>query len=586
MNSQLRPRQRCDRARRIARLVAPLLIAAAFSGSHSNIATGTTYNWLGNVCGFGCGFNNPNNWSPAGGPPGTGDTATIEKPDLILLTANTDPLTFLNIRGGASVYTSDKLLNVTNSVGFTEVIDNSNLIVQPTFLFSFVTETLSLRLGGELDMAGGGALATFIIRVSQTSIISGFGTVGATASAGTGLDLAGTIHPEGGDLNIVVANGANMDLDGNNSGNDYDSSLDVTADGDLILNGPLADPFSGRLDIGNNNLVQFTNPLQLDGKLNFVANTSNRLMAPTVTFKSGADVSVQGADGRIDGTTTFQSGSEVFLLNAADDLRLFGDSTVHPNVQFTGAGAVEIQSGGTMTLLDGASVGVKVNNTGASGLVIGAGSAVGAATIAAYQQSSDSLLDVDLGGLIGGDDFDQLSITGNAMLNGILQVALTGGFTLSKGVSFEIIDIAGTRTGTFNMLAEGAKVGTFGKDLFITYAGGDGNDVALFTKGFSADFDDDNDVDGADLLIWQKHLGLAAGAMSTDGDADGDHDVDDDDLAAWKAQFGSVAPIVAASTATPEPAAALLLLCGGCAIIRRGRPLRLDSRLGPLVSRP
>jgi hypothetical protein len=220
-----------------------------------------------------------------------------------------------------------------------------------------------------------------------------------------------------------------------------------------------------------------------------------------------------------------------------------------------------------MTLLDGASVGVKVNNTGASGLAIG--SPVGAATIAAYQQSSDSLLDVDLGGLMAGDQFDQLAVTGNAMLNGVLEVALTGGFALSKGLSFKIIDTAGTRTGTFTGLAEGAKVGTFGKDLFISYNGGDGNDVVLFTKGFSADFDDDNDVDGADFLIWQKHLGLAAGAMSTDGDADGDHDVDDDDLAAWTAQFGSVAPLLAASSATPEPAGSLLFLFGGCVIVRR-----------------
>jgi hypothetical protein len=163
------------------------------------------------------------------------------------------------------------------------------------------------------------------------------------------------------------------------------------------------------------------------------------------------------------------------------------------------------------------------------------------------------------------------------MLNGVLDVTLSGGFMLSKGLSFEIIDVAGTRTGTFTGLAEGAKVGTFGKDLFITYNGGDGNDVLLFTKGFSADFDDDNDVDGADFLIWQKNLGLAAGAMSSQGDADGDQDVDEDDLAAWTAQFGSVGPVVAASTATPEPAAALLLLWGGCTIIGAGRQSRLGS---------
>jgi hypothetical protein len=55
----------------------------------------------------------------------------------------------------------------------------------------------------------------------------------------------------------------------------------------------------------------------------------------------------------------------------------------------------------------------------------------------------------------------------------------------------------------------------------------------------SADFDDDDDVDGSDFLAWQRGLGLTgAAATRANGNADGDGDVDGDDLAAWKAQFG------------------------------------------------
>ncbi len=120
---------------------------------------------------------------------------------------------------GASFYTFSKVLDVTSGAGFTQVINNSSLVVQPTPFYAFVTDTLSLRLGGKVQMAGGSAAATFILRSSVTGYITGYGTIGLTASSGTGLDSAGTIAPAGGDLNIIATN-AKLDLDGNSAGAD------------------------------------------------------------------------------------------------------------------------------------------------------------------------------------------------------------------------------------------------------------------------------------------------------------------------------------------------------------------------------
>jgi hypothetical protein len=103
-------------------------------------------------------------------------------------------------------------------------------------------------------------------------------------------------------------------------------------------------------------------------------------------------------------------------------------------------------------------------------------------------------------------------------------------------------------------LAEGGLVGNYGQDLFITYTAGDGNDVALFTlASISGDFDFDDDVDGADFLIWQR-------------------DPSAGDRADWQANFGH-APATSVA-AVPEPASALLGLLIFAGLMGWGRAWR------------
>jgi hypothetical protein len=79
----------------------------------------------------------------------------------------------------------------------------------------------------------------------------------------------------------------------------------------------------------------------------------------------------------------------------------------------------------------------------------------------------------------------------------------------------------------------------------------------------NADFNDDNQVDGQDFLIWQRNLGGAGGLA--EGDADGDGRVTSADLGYIKQQFGSTPPVAA----VPEPTAAWLALIGLAAFRRR-----------------
>ncbi len=72
----------------------------------------------------------------------------------------------------------------------------------------------------------------------------------------------------------------------------------------------------------------------------------------------------------------------------------------------------------------------------------------------------------------------------------------------------------------------------------------------------TADFDRDGDVDGRDLLTWQR--GYGAGTTNLAGDADHDGTVDDADLTIWVAQFGEEAGATLAQI--PEPTGATLAL--------------------------
>ena len=80
---------------------------------------------------------------------------------------------------------------------------------------------------------------------------------------------------------------------------------------------------------------------------------------------------------------------------------------------------------------------------------------------------------------------DFLDIKGDAQLGGKLKVKLIDDYILSPGKKHKIINIEGTQIGKFKQYNEGDLVNAknhAGSKLFISYQGGDGNDVILYTK--------------------------------------------------------------------------------------------------------
>jgi hypothetical protein len=98
--------------------------------------------------------------------------------------------------------------------------------------------------------------------------------------------------------------------------------------------------------------------------------------------------------------------------------------------------------------------------------------------------------------------------------------------------------------------------------------------LATFTDGTSGvfvssiddlsagDFNSDDQIDGADFLIWQQGVGRVGTGLPSNGDANGDGNVNAADLAIWRSKFGLTVGASGAAQAVPEPAGLLLLAAG------------------------
>ncbi|MEO2047776.1 MAG: hypothetical protein ABGX16_14530 [Pirellulales bacterium] len=174
---------------------------------------------------------------------------------------------------------------------------------------------------------------------------------------------------------------------------------------------------------------------------------------------------------------------------------LFNSGTLNNKGTLTNGKDGKVQNRGTIDTTNGTFInyGTKTGSGHIEGSYIDhghtrPGNSAGVMTINGDYFKIAGSKEIELGGLFdgGGDKslthHDWLDVTGNVELAGTLDVHLIDGFELAQGMSFNFLRVGGTLTGQYDGLGEGDLVGNFGgQDLFITYAGGDGNEVTLFT---------------------------------------------------------------------------------------------------------
>jgi MYXO-CTERM domain-containing protein len=174
--------------------------------------------------------------------------------------------------------------------------------------------------------------------------------------------------------------------------------------------------------------------------------------------------------------------------------------------------------------------------------------------------SGDGTVEIEIGGLLAGTQYDVLAVTGNAILDGVLRLSLEGGFVPQAGDSFAVLT-APSITGAFTNLDLPALLP--GLQWNTAYGA---NQVTVSIGGTiaydPADFNQDGFVDQVDLAAWSEGFGIHGIGTRDDGDANGDGSVDGADFLIWQQQ-SRIEPFVSVSSLdVPEPGAWALAMLG------------------------
>lgn len=182
-----------------------------------------------------------------------------------------------------------------------------------------------------------------------------------------------------------------------------------------------------------------------------------------------------------------------------------------------------------------------------------------------YTQRAGSTLEISLGpGSIAGTDYDLLDVAGGIDIKGgDLTILLDDGFSPTFGDTFDILDFS-SFVGSFDLIQLPGLAGDLAwstKNLTST------GEISVIAAG---DFDEDGDVDNADLAIWNGGFGSSS-ATRSQGDSNGDGLVSSADFFAWQRTFGMSATLLSAVSTVPEPSTGLLLTLGLIATAGRRR---------------
>ncbi|WYM00653.1 MAG: Calx-beta domain-containing protein [Gloeotrichia echinulata CP02] len=324
---------------------------------------------------------------------------------------------------------------------------------------------------GTLNLQGGGTSSgIFKADTGGTLLFSG-GNYNFTGGSLTG---SGVISISGGTVSVNEATASEVN-------NFTLSGGTLTGTGDLTIETGGTFNWTGGYQTGaGKTIIQGTATLSGNNKFLGSRTIENQ---GTTTWTDGHIYLYDGAvwnntdtgvfDIQSDRSFVYYYGNQSKLNNAGILKKTAGTGTTYISTQFNNTGTVQVSSGTLNLQSGGTSSGNWAVNNGAilqfssnytlqggtlagSGTIIGnvsnltqinPGDGIGTLKITGnYTQSTSSNLNIELG---GATNYDRLNITGNASLNGNLNISLVNGFTPILGDRYTILDFGGNFSGGF-----------------------------------------------------------------------------------------------------------------------------------------
>ena len=400
-----------------------------------------------------------------------------------------------------------------------------------------ITNTTTVSAEGMLTL-GGGALSSGelvnegIVRLeSFASVLGGATVTNRSEISGEGRISAVLVNESSGQ--VRAGSGRRLMFSG--SGNTNAGLIEVIG-GEVEFTGDLTNAVSTGLIAGSGATLRFKGGLTNNG---------------SVALSFGRDFISGDIDNTADGRIVVSGNSEATFygdVSNAGVIQVSGGSTAVFFGDFTGNGC----DGTGEVFLEGDT------RPGFSPGEMSFGGDVAFGPLAGLQ--------MELGGTVVGDEYDQLAVAGSLTLGGTLHVVLIDEFAPDAGDTFDILDWDTLGGAEFDAVVLPDLVGRKVWDTSDLYDTGEIS-VAGMLDG---DTDVDWDVDSFDLANLVTVFG-SEGDKYTDFNEDGR--VDLADFALMRANFGvdvgSSPGGNPEAITTPEPATAVLLLLGLGAVIRR-----------------
>ena len=388
---------------------------------------------------------------------------------------NTSEIDTGNAAAG-QISTGDLTLN-----GYAMTLDSG------TVVGSTISVNSIINLAGSVTVRDAGGLVTFgtlgsnTTRGNVTITNSQAGVLFNAPVTAAQINLNGTANNQ----TITFAN--NLDLtSGLKTAAGYNLALNGTTN---VISGPSSTTFSnsGTLAIGTGASTNtFTNGFSV---------TTASSLALNGTINSGAQVTITKTTTLAGNTTLALTGATASTisgaLSGASSLTLGGTGTLNltgnSSLSYTGSlnvagGNLSVNadySGSNVSVTTGSLSGIGATNVlNSIGGTVAPGNSPGILTATASVFNNGSTFSVELASTSAGG-FDQLN-TGSVVLNAAA-LFISAAQTLQPGQVFTIVNNtgAGSVSGTFGNLPEGASVTGNGVTFKISYVGGTGNDVTL-----------------------------------------------------------------------------------------------------------